>query len=78
MKSTEIICTIFIYIPAAVFVLSNCSGACLFIMLMGSPPYKPEDAGMAKLHANMMMGRMSRMKDSLSISESVHACIQTN
>ena len=64
-------------IPAAVFALSNCSGACLFIMLMGSPPYKPEDAGMAKLHANMMMGRMSRMKDSLSISE-FSVCMHTN
>ena len=38
-------------------------------MLMGHPPYKPEDAGMAKLHANMMMGRMSRIKDSLSVCE---------
>ena len=50
-------------------VTSSCSGACLFIMLMGTPPYKPEDAGMAKLHANMMMGRMSRMKENLSLSE---------
>lgn len=53
----------------ALHLSSPCSGACLFIMLMGYPPYKPENAGMAKLHANMMMGRMSRIKESLSASE---------
>ena len=61
----------------ALHLSSSCSGACLFIMLMGYPPYKPENAGMAKLHANMMMGRMSRIKESLSVSE-FHECKLNN
>ena len=74
-----------------VFFHFQCRGVCLYMMLMGTPPYQPEAtagiAGLTLLHAKMMDGRMNRISDNISTSKPqlcmyvdmctyIHRCVQ--